>query len=106
MWAQVLLLCALGALYPVALAAVTAYLGGEQPTRRALMFLAGGAAISIGSEGDTNPPGPIVVKDNTFTNEQDRSTVFVRDFASTPADLSGNTLSGPVTALAGLGKVH
>ena len=46
MWAQVLLLCALGALYPVALAAVTAYLGGEQPTRRALMFLAGGAVIS------------------------------------------------------------
>ena len=46
MWAQVLLLCAVGALYPVALAAVTAYLGGDQPMRQALGFLAGGAVIS------------------------------------------------------------
>jgi hypothetical protein len=66
----------------------------------------GGAAISIGAEGDTNPPGPIIVRDNVFVNEQDRPTVFVRDFAATPAELSGNLLTGVVTPLAGAGTVR
>jgi hypothetical protein len=66
----------------------------------------GGSAISIGAEGDINPPGPIVVRDNTFVNEQDRSTVFVRNFAETPAELSGNLLTGAVTPLAGAGTVR
>jgi hypothetical protein len=66
----------------------------------------GGTAISIGAEGDTNPPGPIVVRDNNFVNEQDRATVFVRDFAATPAQLSGNVLAGAVTPLAGEGTVR
>ncbi len=65
----------------------------------------GGTAISIGAEGDINPPGPIVVRDNTFVNQQERTTVFVRNFAETPAELSGNVLSGAVTALAGPGTV-
>jgi hypothetical protein len=66
----------------------------------------GGSAISIGSEGDVNPPGPIVVRDNSFVNEQDRGTVFVRNFSETPAELSGNLLSGAVTPLAGPGAVR
>jgi Right handed beta helix region len=66
----------------------------------------GGSAISIGAEGDINPPGPIVVRDNTFVNEQERSTVFVRNFAETPAELSGNLLTGAVTPLAGAGTVR
>ncbi len=66
----------------------------------------GGTAISIGGEGDTNTSGPIVVRDNNFVNEQDRPTVFVRDFAATPAVLSGNVLSGVVTPLAGAGTVQ
>ena len=66
----------------------------------------GGTAISIGAEGDINPPGPIVVRDNTFVNDQDRPTVFVRNFAATPAELSGNTLTGAVTPLSGPGTVR
>ena len=66
----------------------------------------GGTAISIGAEGDINPPGPIVVRDNTFVNEQDRATVFVRNFAATPAVLSGNVLTGAVTPLSGPGTVR
>ena len=53
-----------------------------------------------------NPPGPIVVRDNTFANEQDRATVFVRNFSATPAELSGNVLTGAVTPLAGAGTVR
>jgi hypothetical protein len=66
----------------------------------------GGTAISIADEGDINPDGPIVIRDNTFVNEQDRSTVFVRNFAATPAELSGNRLIGAVDALSGAGTVH
>jgi hypothetical protein len=66
----------------------------------------GGTAISIGAEGDINPPGPIVVRDNTFVNDQDRPTVFVRNFAATPAELSGNVLTGSVTPLSGPGTVR
>jgi len=66
----------------------------------------GGTAISIGAEGDINPPGPIVVRDNTFVNAQDRPTVFVRNFAATPAMLSGNVLTGAVTPLSGPGTVR
>jgi hypothetical protein len=66
----------------------------------------GGTAISIGAEGEINPPGPIVVRDNTFVNEQERPTVFVRDFAATPAELTGNKLIGAVTPLFGPGMVR
>ena len=66
----------------------------------------GGTAISIGAEGDTNSSGPIVVRDNNFVNQQERPTVFVRNFAATPAELSGNLLTGAVTPLAGAGTVR
>jgi hypothetical protein len=74
--------------------------------RKGAMTSNGGTAISIGAEGDINPPGPIVVRDNNFVNEQERSTVFVRNFTSTPAELSGNVLAGAVTPLAGPGTVQ
>lgn len=66
----------------------------------------GGSAIVIGEEGDTNPPGPLIVRGNNFVNEQERMTVFVRNFAATPARLSGNVLAGAVTPLAGAGTVQ
>jgi hypothetical protein len=66
----------------------------------------GGTAISIGAEGDINPPGPIEVRNNTFVNEQERPTVFVRNFATTAAELDGNRLIGAVTPLFGPGYVH
>ncbi|MSP02413.1 MAG: hypothetical protein EXR07_15385 [Acetobacteraceae bacterium] len=66
----------------------------------------GGTAISMGAEGDVNPPGPILVRGNTFVNEQERATVFVRDFTATPAQLIGNTLAGQVKPLEGPGTVR
>jgi hypothetical protein len=62
--------------------------------------------IMIAAEGDTNPPGPIMVRDNHFINEQDRFTVFVRNFGATPAQLTGNTLAGLVRSLEGQGTVR
>ena len=73
--------------------------------RKGKMTANGGSAIAIGEEGDINPPAPMIVRDNNFVNEQDRPTVFVRSFASSPVTLSGNTLAGVVTPLAGLGTV-
>jgi hypothetical protein len=63
-------------------------------------------AIMLGAEGDTNPPGPIVIRDNVFTNEQDRSTIFVRNATATRVQLTGNTLTGPVKPLEGEGTVR
>jgi hypothetical protein len=74
--------------------------------RKGKMSSNGGTVISIGAEGDINPPGPIIVRDNNFINEQERPTVFVRSFAATPAQLSGNGLAGVVTPLSGAGTVH
>lgn len=47
MWGEVLLLCLSGSLYPVALAAVIAYLGGPTPLRDAVAFMAGGAIVCV-----------------------------------------------------------
>lgn len=46
MWAEVLLLCASGSLYPVALVTIIHYLGGERRIPRSLAFTAGGAVIT------------------------------------------------------------
>ena len=45
MWGEVLLLCLSGSLYPIALAAILAYLGGPTPLRNAVAFMAGGALV-------------------------------------------------------------
>ena len=65
-----------------------------------------GIAISIGAEGDTNPRGPILIRDNDFVNEQDSFTAFVRNMSATPAQLSGNALAGSARALEGEGSVE
>jgi hypothetical protein len=44
---QAVPLAAAGAIYPVAFAAIVAMLGGREPLRRAIAFLAGGAIISL-----------------------------------------------------------
>jgi len=44
-WGEVLLLCLSGSLYPIALAAILAYLGGPTPLRNAVAFMAGGALV-------------------------------------------------------------
>jgi hypothetical protein len=66
----------------------------------------GSTAIAIGEEGDTNPPGPIVVRNNFFANEQDRTTVFIRNVTATPVQSIGNTSTGPVVPLEGPGTVR
>jgi len=62
-------------------------------------------AIAIGAEQNKpqHPTQSIVIRDNTFTNDMARPTVFVRNFSATPAALHGNTLSGPITPLSGPG---
>lgn len=63
-----------------------------------------GHAIMIGSEGVTQPTGSIVVRKNTFTNDQNRSTTFVTNLTATPAALSNNVFKGQVDPLTGDGK--
>jgi hypothetical protein len=65
-----------------------------------------GNTIMIGSEGVTQPTEQISIRDNTFTNEQNRSTTFVANRTATPAELSGNVFKGPVRPLEGDGTVH
>lgn len=61
-------------------------------------------AISIGEEGVDRPTDQIVVRDNHFTNDQNRPTTFVRNLTATPAQLSNNTFKGQVRPLEGDGS--
>ena len=65
-----------------------------------------GTVIAVGEEGATNPAGPISVHANNFLNDQARQTVFVRNRSPESADLSENSLSGPVIPLSGPGTVR
>lgn len=65
-----------------------------------------GNTIMIGSEGVTQPTGEITIRGNTFTNDQDRGTIFVTNRTATPAQLSGNVLKGQIQPLDGDGKVN
>ena len=62
--------------------------------------------IMIAGEGETNPRGAIVIRNNRFINTMHRGTDFVNNFGSAPAQLSGNVLTGEVTPLAGAGTVE
>jgi hypothetical protein len=62
-------------------------------------------AIMIGAEGVTQPTEQLVIKNNTFTNDQDRPTTFVHNFTATPAQLVGNVFKGQVQPLQGDGAV-
>jgi hypothetical protein len=64
------------------------------------------AAIMIGSEGVTQPTREIVIENNSFRNDGDYPTLFVDNMTATEAQLKGNRLSGPVTALQGDGQVE
>jgi hypothetical protein len=61
-------------------------------------------AISIGEEGVDRATDELVIKNNRFTNDQDRPTTFVRNLTATPADLSGNVYHGQVRPLEGDGS--
>ncbi len=63
-------------------------------------------AIMIGEEGVDRPTEQIIVKDNHFTNDQNRSTTFVHNITATPAQLSGNVFQGQVRPLEGDGSSH
>ncbi len=62
--------------------------------------------IMISAEGEDNPPGPIVIRDNRFVNAMGRRTTFVHNFGLVPVHLSGNVLSDNVTPLEGIGTVE
>ncbi len=55
-----------------------------------------GVAISIGAEGVRNPTGSLVIRDNVFRNDAPGRTIFVRNSTATPAELTGNTLTGNI----------
>jgi Periplasmic copper-binding protein (NosD) len=56
-------------------------------------------AIAIGAEKETNPPGDIVVQDNSFANDTGVATVFVRNYTGRSVALLQNRLSRGVTPL-------
>lgn len=70
-----------------------------------------GTAIAFGFEqyvspDRVNPAGPVLISNNKFTNLDTTRTYFVRNKSlKQSVTLSGNTLSGPVTALYGAGTV-
>lgn len=53
-----------------------------------------------------NPAGPMVIRNNKFTNQRTTKTLFVSNRTKSPATLSGNTLTGLVTPLSGNGSVN
>ena len=53
-----------------------------------------------------NPVGPIVIRNNKFTNQRTSKTTFVSNRTTSPASLSANTLTGLVTPLSGNGSVN
>jgi len=61
-------------------------------------------AITIGEEGVTQPTARIVIRDNTFTNDNQRPATFVRNLTATPAQLINNKYTGQVRPLEGDGS--
>jgi hypothetical protein len=56
-------------------------------------------AISIGEEGVKNPTNALIIRNNVFHSDEPERTLFVRNSTQTPADLSGNTVTGNVEPL-------
>lgn len=65
-----------------------------------------GNTIMIGSEGVTQPTAQITIRDNVFSNDENRPTTFVTNRTATPAELSGNVFKGQVRPLEGDGTVR
>ena len=64
------------------------------------------AAISFGTENNSNPTGRLDIRGNRFSNELLERVIFVRNGTATPAMLKGNTIVGPAVALTGPGRVE
>jgi len=64
------------------------------------------AAIIIAGEGETNPKGPIEIRNNHFLNRQGRTTSFVFNQGMAPVHLTANVLGGQVTSSRGEGSVE
>ncbi len=64
------------------------------------------AAIAIGEEGTNQPSRLQVIRDNNFTNNNPRQTVFVHNSGPVPVRLEGNVLRGDVVPLQGPGTVQ
>jgi len=64
------------------------------------------AAVSIGEESLRNATSELIIERNTFINDYNGPTTFVRNGTAFPARLIGNTLTGTVTALSGMGTVE
>ena len=62
-------------------------------------------AISIGAEGVSRQSSGITIEGNTFRNDGDFDTLFVRNVTATPALLRDNKLSGRTLPLQGDGSV-
>jgi hypothetical protein len=60
-------------------------------------------AIMISAEGEDNPKGPIVIRDNHFINAMGRGTTFVHNFGLAPVQMIGNVMIGDVIRLEGAG---
>lgn len=63
-------------------------------------------AIAIGEEGVTHPTPEITIINNTFRNDGDYETALVWNVTATPAELTGNKLSGSVVPLKGDGSAR
>jgi hypothetical protein len=62
--------------------------------------------IAIGEEGKPLPSKGLIIRNNKFTNDNEHQTIFVRNVAPYPAQLSGNSLKGNVVPLDGTGSVR
>jgi len=63
-------------------------------------------AVMIGEEGVDRETDQLLFRNNSFTNDESRSTVFVNNNTATPAKLVGNVFKGPVRPLSGDGSVQ
>ncbi len=64
------------------------------------------AAISVGAEGVTNPPGVVVVRGNRFRNDFPGRIAFVRNATLGDVRMSGNEFAGDVVPLVETGPVR
>jgi hypothetical protein len=64
------------------------------------------AAIVIGAEGVSQRTPELVIKNNSFANDQQRPCIFVKNMTATDAIVEANRFTGTVTPLAGDGLVR
>ncbi len=64
------------------------------------------AAISFGTQNNSNPTPRLEIRGNRFANELPERVTFVRNGTATPATLKGNIIAGPAVALTGPGTVE